>query len=191
MNVRLLKVVLFWNAALTVVLLASLLVNANFVMAANDPPVKVFTATAAHAGGLDGAGTNINSAITSDSTWTQLLAVDINFGTQTHNHQCIAVASADVINPYGGTSGAHNSYRFDIALDTTSPASDSPGERMVDFVNTTASVAAQPVTTNRVFFNISNGTHTVYFLARRTAGGTLTASTSDASMSVICLKSVQ
>jgi hypothetical protein len=182
------KVLLFWNVALTVIVVASLLVNANFVMASNDPPVKVFTATADHAGGLDGASTNFNSSINSDTTWTLLESVNVNFGTQTHPHHCVAVASADVINPYGGASGAHNSYRFDLSINTPSPAADTPGERMLDFVNTADSVASQTVTTNRTFFNIGQGSWNIYFLARRSAGGTVTATVSDVSMSVVCMK---
>lgn len=189
MNTRLLKIVLLWNAVLTALLLASLLANANFALAANDPPVKVFTASPQHAGGLDGGGTTNNVSVNSDATWTQLTTVGINFGTQTHAHQCVAIASADVINPFSGST--HNSYIFDLTLDLPSGGStDTPGTRMLDFVNNSSGESAQNVTTNRAFFNIPNGAHTVYFLGRKNTGAA-NVSVSDSSMSVICMKVTQ
>lgn len=192
MQHRLFKIVLLWNAALTAILFASLLVNANFALAANDPPVKVFTAQPAHPGGLDGSGTTTNVSINSDASWTQLLTVDISFGTQTHAHQCVAVASADVINPFSGSANQHNAYFFDVTLDLPAGGStDTPGTRTIDHVNnTTYAPASQSITTNRVFFNIPNGAHTVYFLGRKSTGAP-NATVNDSSMSVICMKVTQ
>lgn len=188
MNPRLLKLVLVWNAVLTAVLFASLLVNANFAIAANDPPVKVFTSAPQHAGGVDGSSTDGNTTITSDTTWSSLTSVSVNFGTQTHNHQCVAVASADVVNPFSG--GAHNAYRFDIALDTFTNDTDTGTGRTLDFINSADGQSTQTVTTTRTFFNIPNGTHTIRLLARKFTGAP-NATASDASMSVICLKPIQ
>lgn len=188
MNTRWLKIVLIWNAVLTALLLASLLANANFALAANDPPVKVFTARSAHAGGLDGSGTTTNVSLNSDSTWAQLMTVDVNFGTQTHAHQCVAIASADVFNPLSGT---HNAYYFDLTVGLPNGGStDGPGTRSIDLVNSSSAPTIQNVTTNRAFFNIQNGVHTVYFLGRK-ASGSANATVGDSSMSVICMKAVQ
>lgn len=189
MNSRLVKLILFWNAVLTALLLGSLLVNANFAMAANDPPVKVFTAHAQHAGGLDGGGTTTNVSINSDTSWTQLLTVDLGFGTQTHNHQCVAIASADIFNPLSGPT--HNNYLFDVTLDLPGGGStDSPGTRSADLINNSSTSTVESVTTNRAFFNIGNGAHTVYFLGRKTTGSA-NGTVGDSSMSVICMKVVQ
>ena len=192
MQNRLFKIVLLWNAALTAILLASLLVNANFALAANDPPVKVFTAQPAHTGGLDGSGTTTNVSINSDSSWTTLMTVDVNFGTQTHAHQCVAVASADILNPFSGSANQRNSYFFDLTVGLPNGGSvDGPGSRTVELINnSTYGNATQNITTNRVFFNIQNGVHTVYFLGRKSTGAA-NANVNDSSMSVICMKVTQ
>lgn len=192
MNVRWLKIVIIWNAVLTALLLASLLANANFALAANDPPVKVFTARPAHAGGLDGSGTTNNIAISSDSAWTTLMTVDINFGTQNHAHQCVAIASADVINPFSGSANQRLSYFFDLTVGLPNGGSaDGPGTRTVEFINNgTYGNALESITTNRAFFNIQNGAHTVYFLGRKSTGAP-NANVADSSMSVICMKVTQ
>lgn len=185
MNKRVLKIILIWNAVLTALLIGSLLMNANFALAANDPPVQVFTAHADHAGGENGGGTVTNFNIYSNTVWSQLLTVNVDFKTQTHNHQCVAIASADVINPYTGN--PHNAYRFDIALDSGTTGDDTISGRTLDFVNSTTGSSVQTVTTNRAFFEIPNGVHTVYFLAKKFTGSP-TAVVSDSSMSVICMK---
>ena len=192
MQNRLFKIVLLWNAALTAILLASLLVNANFALAANDPPVKVFTARAAHAGGLDGSGTTNNITISSDSSWTTLMTVDINFGTQNHAHQCVAIASADLLNPFSGNANQRNNYFFDLTVGLPNGGStDGPGTRGIEHVNNlTYAPTTQSITTNRAFFNIQNGVHTVYFLGRKSTGGP-NATVTDSSMSVICMKVTQ
>jgi hypothetical protein len=192
MQNRLFKIVLLWNAALTAILLASLLVNANFALAANDPPVKVFTARSAHAGGLDGSGTTTNVSINSDASWTQLMTVDVNFGTQNHAHQCVAIASADVLNPFSGSANQRNSYFFDLTVGLPNGGStDGPGTRTVELINnSTYGNALENITTNRAFFNIQNGAHTIYFLGRKSTGAP-NANVADSSMSVICLKVTQ
>lgn len=187
MNSRLVKLILFWNAVLTALLLGSLLVNANFAMAANDPPVKVFTATLDHAGGVDGGATTTNAALTSAATWTQLVSVNIDFGAQTHVHHCVAIGSADVINPFSGTS---NTYRFDLTLDSTTSDADTGTGRVVNFYTSSSSVSAQNVTTNRIFYNVPNQQHTIRMMGQKFAGA-MNTNVTDASISVICTKVLQ
>lgn len=149
MNTRILKLVLVWNAALTAILLASLVVNANFALAASDPPVKVYSSNPEHAGGLDGSASTNNVTISSDTTWSTLTSVTIDFGTQSHAHQCVAVASTDVVNPFTGAS--HNAYRFDITLDTTASGTDTGSGRTLDFVNNALGSTNQNVSTRVPF----------------------------------------
>lgn len=191
MNARVLKVILLWNAALTVLLLASLLTNAVLVQAANDPPVKVFTASLDHASSANWAGTTANTAITSTATWAQILTLNVNLSGQTHNHQCAVISSLEVINPTAAP-GSHHTYEFGVSLNNTSATGYSATNRTIDFPDTPDwdSERAE-VSTARLFPNLVPGNYTIRLLGRKVFASTGDTNVDDASIVVFCFKTLQ
>jgi hypothetical protein len=186
MNKRAFKLLLTWNVVLTVLLLAVLAFAALGAQAATDPPVRVFTATLDH--GVAGTGgTTVNAFINSAVPYQTFLTVPVNFTGQSHVHQCLAIGSANVENPGGGTG---NQYVFNIGMDSgfggnsymTLELADNSGVNDPNFV---------PVTTNKIFTNISAAPHTFRFGAYKRQPNDPNFTIHNASMTVICFRQLQ
>lgn len=167
---RTVRLILVWNAALTVLLLVSLAVNGSLVQAAADPPVKVFTAN------MDTIGADSNSKLDgvslNSASYVNLLSTKV---VLTSASTCIAVAST-----YANAAGNASTHHIGFGLDTTS--SITPGsDRQIYFPNT---VGAQEVTTVYGYNNL-NGTHTIYLLGTGTPAMTIGIR----SMAVMCFTS--
>src|ERR1700682_1845024 len=103
MSNRMVKNLLIWNAALTVLLLASFALNVNWVQAANDPPVKVFSAHADTNGGdynSSTSGVRLNS-----NTPVNLLSTTVTL-SESKPSTCLVTAS--LIANAAGHGSTHN-----------------------------------------------------------------------------------
>lgn len=188
MNPLRFKLLVAWNIVLTTALVLVVLgVVVSSVQAANDPPVKVYTASLEHASGIVGTGRTTN--VTIDSTVYQtILSLPVNFTGQTHLHYCVAMGSANVINPASSSTG--HRYDFSVRGDATVSnyammtleMSDNGGVDDPNFV---------PVSTQRVFDALSAAPHTFYFVARKQAAGSPNMVVENASFTVICFKKLQ
>jgi hypothetical protein len=189
MNTRAFRLLLIWNIVLTILLLIALAFAAVSAQAANDPPVKVYSASLEHNSGATGGGA-ANKTISS-TTFTDILTVNVNFGTQTHNHQCVVIPSARVDNPAVNKTGLL--YDFAVTYDSFPATSYNLSHMTLEFSDHASfdDVDTVPVTTNRVFTNIGNGMHTLRFQARKGAAANPTLTITNAYMSVICVKVLQ
>jgi hypothetical protein len=106
------KLLFTWNVVLTVMLVVVIGIAAVGVQAANDPPVQVYTASLDHAGGAAGTSRTTNTSVTSTS-YQVILTLTVNFTGQSHNHQCFAIGSANLINP---ATGGDTGNRYNISL---------------------------------------------------------------------------
>jgi hypothetical protein len=181
------KLLVIWNVILSTLLLLAIGVAAAGVQAANDPPVQVFSATLDHGVGVTGNATANN--VTLDTTsWKPILSVPVNFAGQAHNHQCIVVASANLENPTSNTTG--HRYDFSLAID----GSTSLWSLMQVEMSDNASVDDAnfvPVSTNRIFTDMSPAAHTLNFVGRKEAAGSPSLVVTNSSVSVICVKKLQ
>ncbi|MBI4670564.1 MAG: hypothetical protein HY741_02700 [Chloroflexi bacterium] len=102
MNSRLVRFLVFWNVASSVLLLVAIAMYASAAQAANDPPVRAFTASTAHVGSARGGATMNPIEVSRRDVWTQLLKVSVNL-SDNHNHECTAIVSSHAYN-YPGNS---------------------------------------------------------------------------------------
>lgn len=163
MNSRILKLVVLWNVALSVVLLVSLAFNASWTQAANDPPVKIVTAHADTIGGDNAKGTS-GLTINTNTGYVTLLSASVSLST-TSNSTCLVTASVGV--NAAGNASTHN---VGLSKDTTSSV-ETASNREIYFPNATG---VNEVTSVYGFNNLT-GSHTFYFLA--TGSPAMTAST--------------
>lgn len=190
MNPLRFKLLVVWNIVLSTALIVVVLgVLVSSALAANDPPVKVYSATYAHGNGI--AGNAVNDKTISSTAFADVVTIPVNFTGQTHVHYCVAIADARVINPASNTTG--HRYEFGVGYDSNSAAS-------YDFSNMTLEMSDNagvddpnyyPVGTNRVFMNLSAAAHTIRFQARKMAAGSPNLTIDNASMTVICFKKYQ
>lgn len=186
MNTTGFKLLLTWNVVLTVLLLAGLAFAALSAQAATDPPIQVLTANLDH--GIAGTGGSTASVLISSAVpYQTFLSVPVNFTGQTHIHQCLAIGSANVENPGSGTG---HQYVFNVGMDSsyggysfmTIELADNAGVNDPNFV---------PVTTNKIFTNISAAPHTFRFGAYKRQPTDPNFTIHNASMTVICFKQLQ
>lgn len=190
MNTRAFRLLFTWNIVLTVLLLIALAFAAVSAQAANDPPVKVYSASLAHGNGV--AGTGSDDKLINSTTFQDILTVPVNFTGQAHVHHCVLVASANVINPAtGGDTG--NFYEFGVGLDGSSASiySFSTMKLELNDNDTIDDHSWMPVTTNRVFTSLSAAAHTIRFQARKTSAGAPNLTVDNAYATVICFKKLQ
>lgn len=169
MNERRFRLLLIWNAVLTLLLLVSLAGNAMWVQASNDPPVQVASAQLDDVGG--GFGTNTSTVVVDSSAYTKISTAKLTMSGG-HTHICLATASAF-------TNGAAASYHdFAIALDN--PQQPVVASRRQVY---TAGALTNEVTTIQAFTNLT-GYHEFHLVAR----GTPAASVFNRGLIVVCLK---
>lgn len=188
MNPLRFKLLVVWNIVLsTAFLLLVLGVAVSTVQAANDPPVKVYTAALEHGTGIAGAGKSLDTTINSASYQT-ILSIPVNFTGQSHVHYCVALGSANVINPASGSTG--HRYDFTVQGDATVSSYAMMTLEMSDNANADDPNYV-PVSTQRVFDSLSAAPHTFYFVARKQAAGSPNMVVDNASFTVICFKKLQ
>lgn len=189
MNPLRFKLLVAWNIVLsTALVLVVLGVVVSAAQAANDPPVKVYTATLDHQSGIAGTGTEMDKVINSTDYQT-ILSVPVSFAGQTHEHYCVVLASANVVNP---ATGGNTGYRYDFTVGVNGTysgwarmvleMSDNPSHDDPNYV---------PVTTQRMFGPHSAAGHTFTFVARKQAASNPNMTIDNASMTVICFKKLQ
>lgn len=158
---------------------------------ANDPPVKVYSATLAHGNGVAGNATGINVVI-ADTTFAgnDILTVPVDFTGQTHNHYCAVIASANVINPGNGTGHV---YEFGVGYDASNADTFAFSNMFLDLSDNAGvdDPSWWPVTVNRVFPALTPATHTIRFQARKRVAGDPNFTIDNASMTVLCFKKYQ
>lgn len=191
MKSRTLQVLVAWNAVLTVLLIVALGSNALLAQAANDPPVKVYSAATDHNGTTNGASTIGDKLIDSNVSWTQLLSVTVNFTGQSHTHQCAVIASSEALNGASGTTD--NLYAFDLTVDSPAGDLNAGSTRTIDFDDnaTTDDTNYLEVSSNRLFTNLSAGAHTFRWLGMKQAANDDNMIVNDSSMVVLCFKKLQ
>ncbi|MBI4675404.1 MAG: hypothetical protein HY741_27480 [Chloroflexi bacterium] len=189
MNTRSFRLLVTWNVILTVLLLIALAFVAVSAQAANDPPVKVYTATYAHGNGI--AGTAVNDKTISSTTFADILTISVNFTGQTHNHYCVMIGSANLINPALGSTG--HRYEFGVGYDANTAASYSFSNMQVEFSDNAGvdDLSYLPVTSNRVFGALTPAAHTLRFQGRKLAAGSPNLTVDNASATAICFKKYQ
>ena len=128
-----------------------------------------------------GCAKTADVSITSNQNWITMCSKTFTLTDGTHN--CVATASADVNNPFVGT---NNSYRFTI--DTVSnPVTNSAQERTIELNdNLDISDPAKEVVSTVRNFNLTSGTYTFYWLARRLNSDDEVTAVDDYSMGVTC-----
>lgn len=180
MNTQQNKWIVRWNIVLTVLMLASLGMNAAWVQAANDPPVRVYTATLQDNGG-DGSATTVDDSITGTTPDTLVSVATANLSAA-HNHICLVTASAEA------NWGGNGSYIFGLSMDGGAVVAES--ERRIEFVDTADNDSTwTEVSTTYAFTNVS-GSHTFYFSARKNAAGNANMTVTASSMTLVCVKKV-
>lgn len=168
MNKRTIKLLVLWNVALTVLLLASVAFNASLAQAAIDPPVKIYTAHADSIGG-DHSQSTAGMSVNKSTGYDTLLSTSVSLSTSS---TCLVTASASV--NAAGSSSTH-----DVGLNVDSTTSvKAASDREIYFPTT---VGVNEVTTVYGFDNLT-GSHTFDFLAT----GTPAMSVSARSMIVAC-----
>jgi hypothetical protein len=186
MNTRGFKLLLTWNVVLTVLLLAAFAFAAVSAQAANDPPVKVFTASLDHVIAGTG-GTAANAIITNTNAYQTFLTVPVNFTGQTHLHQCVAIGSANVENPGRGTG---HQYVFNVGMDSKYGGSSYMQIELGDNSDVN-DPATWPVTTNKIFTSVSAAQHIFRFGAFKRSVLDPNFQINNASMTVLCFKNLQ
>lgn len=185
--VRANRLLTLWLTVITVLLLLSLGMNAAWVQAANDPPVRVFTTTLQDLGGGHAQNNYIPAlTIASESAPTVLAQKTITLSTA-HRHTCLVTASAEI----DRSQDANALLQFTLTMDdSTNGVANKPAHRRVEF-DTYASDKEdyEEVSTAFGFDNVS-GTHTFYFLGRRNTGASASANVSAASMMIACFRKV-
>lgn len=181
MNAQPNKWIVRWNIALTVLLLATLAISANWVQAANDPPVRVFTANTDDVGG-GGFYVTSNKVIDS-ANFEELVSVHASNLSAVHSHVCIVTGSAQAAR----TSDASGLYLFALNMDRNDAPAQGSG-RFVQFLATPDDDKTQEaVSTVRYFSNVSGG-HTFYLIARKNNGASGNMTVTSASIVVACFK---
>ncbi|MCC7164611.1 MAG: hypothetical protein IT331_19105 [Anaerolineae bacterium] len=184
MKTRTVRLLVTWNVVLTVLLLIALAFVAAGVQAASDPPVKIYSTSLDHGVAADGAGTTADKSITSTS-YQVILSKTVDFTGQSHLHQCMVLGSANVINPASGGTG----YRYDFTMQIDSGITN--WSKMTLELSDNGGIDDPnywPVTTNRVWTNVSSAPHTFSFVARKQAVGYPDLTVDNAHMTVICIK---
>jgi hypothetical protein len=128
--------------------------------------------TPAHADAfVSGTDTRTNFTITNQVDWQTLLSIAVP--SSPHTHECMAVASADLVNPAG--TGATETYSFTLSLDNANPLQNANGiEKTVELRDNPSinDPSRFPVSTNARFFLSANAAHTVRFLGIKGVGAT-------------------
>lgn len=188
MNTRKYRLLVTWNMVLTTLLVLTLAFVAVTVQASNDPPVEIFSANLDHGIGAAGTGTS-NDVHISGTGYQTILSIPVDFTGQSHTHQCILIGSANVENPAtGGKTGFR--YDFSTKMDAvvssfsvmTLEMSDNLSHDDANFV---------PVTTSRIYTNVSAAAHTFTFVAREQAAANPDLTITNSTFSVICVKKLQ
>ncbi len=182
MNTRIVKWIVIWNVSLTILLLASLAGNAAWVQAANDPPIRAYTANLEDVGG-DGTSVTTDDII-STTTPDVLVGVTTTNLSVNHPHICIVTASAGAVHLGDGT------YTFGLSQDeilSTVAASD----RIIELFDNAGinDDSYEEVSTTYAFTGVS-GEHTFYFSARKRNAGDGDILVSASSITVVCMKKV-
>lgn len=182
--VRMNRLLTIWLAVVTVLLLLSLGMNAAMAQAANDPPVRVFTATSADLGGGH-AQNNYNPPLTiaSESTATILAAKRVTLSAA-HPHTCLVIASAEI----DRSQDANAILQFTLTMDSTNGVANKPAHRRVEFDTYASDKEDYEEVSTALGFDNLTGTHTFYFLGRRNTGTSASANVSAASMVIACFK---
>jgi hypothetical protein len=116
-----------------------------------------------------------------------LLAVTFDFSSYTHNHHCVATASADVANPMGFT--VDNKFVFALSLDNSQPLNNHGSERTIDFDDndTIDDTGRLEVSSTFFFANITPGIHTIRWLAKADFfDGDEDLTVEDSSLTIVC-----
>jgi hypothetical protein len=136
------------------------------------------------------AGTSSVTDDTITSTaWDTLLSKDVvipgfpaSSGSTSH---CVANRSSDAANPL---SGDDNRYDFTLSVDTSAPASNSGSERTIEFdkLDTSEEEERIAVSSTGYFGELTPGTHTFRWLARKDTSGAANMVVEDSSLTIIC-----
>jgi hypothetical protein len=180
MNSRLIKMLVLWNVALTLLFLLSLAFHAAWVSAANDPPVRVFMANADDQGGdhnwnTEPTGLPINSTVP-----VSLVSVRVNLDD--HRHTCLVTGSATAERTSGG-----GLWNYGLNMDTTASFLDGSA-RIIEFADFGTDTAGRwEVSTIAGWDNLS-GKHKFHLLANKNGAGDPESRAFNASIIVACFK---
>jgi hypothetical protein len=153
------------------ILMATLLLSA----------IAVFSSMSFAHNTTGGCSSRTDFSITSNQNWATMCSKTLTLTDATH--KCVVTAGAEVANP--GT-GIDNWYRFTV--DTVSnPVTNSHQERTIELnQNTGVSDPNMEVVSTVREFELSPGTYTFYWLARKFNASTAAGTVSDYSMGVVC-----
>ncbi len=179
MNARMIKMILGWNVVLTFLLLAAVAANANLAQAANDPPVKMFSASNDLVGGALGTG----SDLIIDGTFpTELAYIEVAL-PEDKPHLCIAFATAEVEHQSG-----NGVYEFGIGKGASTHI---PSFRRIEMINNEGiqDPKYKEVSTTTAWGNLT-GDIRIFFNGRKDHASASDTKVTKASLSVICVKKV-
>lgn len=174
------KLLVLWNVALSVLVLVGMALYASAAQAANDPPVRVYSANSDDVGGGGTGGTADN---TIDGTAPdQLRIVTTSNLSANHPHVCIVTASASA--KYAG----NGTYIFGLSMDNAGATVSSSDRRIEMFDNGGINDDSYEEVSTVYVFNDVMGSHDFRFSARKSAAGNGSLVVDASSMSVVCLK---
>jgi hypothetical protein len=132
-----------------------------------------------------GASTVVDDVITT-TRYNTLLAVTFDFSAFPHHHHCVATASAEAVNPAGTT--LDNKYIFVLSLDSTTPITNHPSARTIDFDDNPVLDEPNFLEVSSTFFfgNIAPGQHTIRWMARKVGTDDENLTVEDSSLTIVC-----
>lgn len=129
--------------------------------------------------GVGGDETTLDRMVTSSVAWTVLVSEPVQLPNG--GGHCVVTGSADARNPNNGN---NRQYRFTLSMDNMNPAVGGAFERTVEF--DANAVGMEEVSSTAIFDDKPAGNHTIYWLARKTAGMSPNMTVTDNSMTFVC-----
>jgi hypothetical protein len=177
---RILKAVVTWNIVLTVMFVIAMGLYAASAQAANDPPVKVFTAHLDDVGGGGAVATSDNTI--NGTAPDQLAIVTTNTLGAGHPHTCLVVASAAA--KYAGK----GTYVFGLSMDNAAATNVGSERRIEMFDNGGIEDDSWEEVSSTYVYDGVMGSHDFRWSARKSAGADSNLIVDAATLSVVCVK---
>jgi len=149
--------------------------------------IALFTPMAL-ANGVGGSQNSTNIQITDTDTWTEINKQKFTVNSGSTN--CVVTGSADVYPPIGGKNRRYNlgpsSYNFALTIDNQAPPVSGSCVRSLIFDLADGTKNTKSVADTCIFQNLSQGEHTVTFLANKSNKKTPSTTVDDSSMTFSC-----
>lgn len=180
MNSRLVKLLVLWNISLSLLFVLSLAFNAVWVNAANDPPVRVFTANADDQGGDHNWNTEPTGLPIDNTVPVSLTRVRVDLGD--HRHTCLVTGSASAVRTSGG-----GLWNYGLNMDTTATFKDGSA-RIIEFADFGTDTGGRWEVSTIGGWDGVSGKHTFHLLANKNSAADPESRAFNASIIVSCFR---